>query len=133
MNKGEDEMAKSKQEVYRCELCGNIIEKVNDGGGPLVCCGQPMTAVTENTTEAATEKHIPVVEAVSGGYKVTVGSVNHPMEETHYIEWIEIMTDDDRVYRKMLTPNEEPVAEFQVQSQNVRARAYCNLHGLWAS
>jgi superoxide reductase len=92
-----------------------------------------MTAVTENTTEAATEKHIPVVEAVSGGYKVTVGSVTHPMEETHYIEWIEIITDDDRVYRKMLTPNDEPVAEFQVQSQNVRARAYCNLHGLWAS
>jgi superoxide reductase len=131
--KEEKTMAQSKQEIYKCEICGNMIEKVNDGGGPLVCCGQDMTAVTENTTEAATEKHIPVVEAITGGYKVTVGSVNHPMEEKHYIEWIEIIVDNKVVYRKNLAPSDPPVAEFQINAPKVKARAYCNLHGLWTS
>ena len=126
-------MAKSKQQVYRCELCGNIIEKVNDGGGPLVCCGQPITAVEENTTEAATEKHIPVIEQNGDTYKVTVGSVNHPMEDAHYIEWIEIIADNGAVYRKVLSPSDPPVAEFTIKASSVRARAYCNLHGLWTS
>ena len=126
-------MAKSSQQVYRCETCGNIIEKVNDGGGPLVCCGNPMTAVAENSTEAATEKHIPVIARSGDNYKVTVGSVNHPMEEKHYIEWIELITDDGAVYRKTLAPEDPPVAEFTVKASSVRARAYCNLHGLWTS
>jgi superoxide reductase len=126
-------MAKSKQQIYKCEICGNTIEVVHDGGGPLVCCGKPMTAVAENSTDAATEKHVPVVEAVDGGYRVTVGSVNHPMEETHWIEWIELIAEDALVYRKVLNPGEAPVAEFKTDAKSVRARAYCNLHGLWTS
>ena len=126
-------MAKSSQQIYRCERCGNMVELVNYGGGPLVCCGEPMTAVTENSTDAATEKHVPVIEEIAGGYKVTVGSVNHPMEEKHYIEWIELIADGTLVYRRNLAPEEAPVAELQVQASEVRARAYCNLHGLWTS
>jgi len=126
-------MASSSQQVYKCSRCGNMVEMVNYGGGPLVCCGEPMTAVTENTTEAATEKHIPVVEKIDGGYKVVVGSVSHPMEEKHYIEWIEIIADDSLVYRKVLKPDEAPEAVFKIEASKVKARAYCNLHGLWAS
>jgi superoxide reductase len=91
-----------------------------------------MKAVAENATDAATEKHVPVVEAIDGGFRVTVGSVNHPMEETHWIEWIELIADD-LVYRKVLNPGSAPVAEFTVAADNVRSRAYCNLHGLWTS
>ena len=126
-------MATSNQQVFKCSRCGNMIEMVHFGGGPLVCCGEPMTAVTENTTEAATEKHIPVVEKVDGGYRVVVGSVTHPMEEKHYIEWIELIVDDVLVYRKILKAGEAPEAVFKVDGGNVKARAYCNLHGLWAS
>ena len=126
-------MAKSSQQVYKCNRCGNVIEVVNYGGGPLVCCGEPMEAVAENSTDAAQEKHVPVVEAIAGGYKVTVGSVNHPMEDKHYIEWIELIADGNAVYRKNLDPGASPVAEFQVTAGEVRARAYCNLHGLWTS
>jgi superoxide reductase len=125
-------MAKSKQQIFKCGKCGNTIEVVHDGGGPLVCCGDPMTAVAENSTDAATEKHVPVVEAVDGGYRVTVGSVNHPMEDAHWIEWIELIADG-LVYRQMLNPGALPVAEFKVDAKDVRARAYCNLHGLWTS
>ena len=110
-----------------------MIEVVNYGGGPLVCCGEPMEAVAENSTDAAQEKHVPVVEAIDGGYKVTVGSVNHPMEEKHYIEWIELIADGNVVFRKNLNPGEAPEAEFRVTASDVRARAYCNLHGLWTS
>jgi superoxide reductase len=126
-------MAKSKQQIYKCEICGNTIEVVHDGGGPLVCCGKPMTAVAENSTDAATEKHVPVIKAIDGGFRVTVGSVNHPMEETHWIEWVELIAEDSLVYRKVLNPGEAPVAEFKTDAKSVRARAYCNLHGLWTS
>jgi superoxide reductase len=126
-------MAKSNQQVYRCNVCGNVVEVVHWGGGPLNCCGQDMEAVAENSTDAATEKHVPVVQAIDGGYKVTVGSVDHPMEESHYIEWIELIADGNVVYRKTLAPGEPPQAEFQVAANEVRARAYCNLHGLWTS
>jgi len=110
-----------------------MVEMVHVGGGSLVCCGEPMGAVTENTTEAATEKHIPVVQKIDGGYKVVVGSVTHPMEEKHYIEWIELIADDVLVYRKVLKPGEAPEAVFKVEAGSVKARAYCNLHGLWAA
>ena len=126
-------MATSNQQVFKCSQCGNMVEMVHVGGGTLVCCGEPMNAVTENTTEAATEKHIPVVEKVDGGYKVVVGSVAHPMEEKHYIEWIELIVDNTLVYRKILKAGEAPEAVFKVEGGSVKARAYCNLHGLWAS
>jgi len=123
----------SKQQVYKCNQCGNMVELVHVGGGELVCCGEPMQALDENTTEAATEKHIPEVTAVDGGYKVVVGSVRHPMEEKHYIEWIELIVDETTVLRKHLAPGEPPEAVFSVKGGSVKARAYCNLHGLWSN
>jgi len=124
-------MAKSSQQVYKCNRCGNTIEVVHFGGGPLVCCGEPMQAMAENSTDAAQEKHVPVVAAIEGGYKVTVGSVNHPMEEKHYIEWVEIVADG-KAYRQFLNPGEAPEAVFPVEGEWT-AREYCNIHGLWKS
>ena len=122
----------SKQEIYKCSKCGNVLESVHYGGGPLVCCGEPMALLEENSTEAAEEKHVPEVSKVDGGYKVVVGSVAHPMEDKHYIEWIELIVDSVLVYRKHLNPGETPEATFLVSGTDVKARAYCNLHGLWA-
>ena len=116
--------------IYKCEVCGNIVEVVHAGGGELVCCGQPMVLMTENTVDAAKEKHVPVVEKVEGGYKVTVGSVAHPMEEAHYIEWVELIADG-KAYRQFLEPGQAPEATFCVDAADVTAREYCNLHGLW--
>jgi len=116
--------------IYKCEVCGNIVEVVHEGGGELVCCGQPMKLFAENSTDAAKEKHVPVVEKTANGYKVSVGSVLHPMQETHYIEWVELMADGI-AYRQFLKPGAEPVATFCIAAQNVSAREYCNLHGLW--
>mgnify|MGYP000935017971 FL=1 len=120
-----------KNDIYRCQVCGNMVEVVSVGGGTLTCCGQPMTLQTENTTDAAVEKHVPVVEQQDGRVKVTVGSVIHPMVESHYIQFIEVITAN-KVYRKYLKPGEEPVAEFNVSEPVVNVREYCNLHGLWA-
>ncbi|MDQ7031602.1 MAG: desulfoferrodoxin [Desulfonauticus sp.] len=117
-------------EIYKCEICGNIVEMVHEGKGQLVCCGQPMKLYEENTVDAAYEKHIPVIEKTSSGYKIVVGSVSHPMEEAHYIEWIEIIAGE-KTYRKFLNPGEDPIAEFCVDADKITARAYCNLHGLW--
>ncbi|MDD2238037.1 MAG: desulfoferrodoxin [Kiritimatiellae bacterium] len=118
-------------EIYKCELCGNIVEMLHAGAGELVCCGKPMVGMTENTVDAAKEKHVPVIEKVDGGFKVTVGSVAHPMEEKHYIEWIEIQFDN-KVGRKFLKPGEKPEATFLgVDAPAITAREYCNLHGLW--
>ncbi|WP_045221736.1 desulfoferrodoxin [Desulfonatronum thioautotrophicum] len=119
-----------QHEVYKCDMCGNIIDVLHGGGGELVCCGEPMKIMTENTVDAAKEKHVPVVEKTANGYKVTVGSTLHPMESKHYIEWIEIIADG-KSYRQFLNPGQEPVAEFCVQAEQVTAREYCNLHGLW--
>lgn len=122
-----------KMEVYKCELCGNMVEVVHASGGQLVCCGAPMKAVTENTVDASKEKHVPVIERLPGGIKVTVGSVPHPMEEKHYIEWIELLVGD-KVLRQYLKPGMPPVATFEgVTAADVVAREYCNLHGLWKS
>ncbi len=123
-------MAK-KLEIYKCNVCGNIVEVVHGGAGKLVCCNQEMVLVTENTVDASKEKHVPMVEKVKNGYKVTVGSVEHPMEEKHYIEWIELITDDGKSYRKFLNPGEKPSAFFSVENEVVSVREYCNLHGLW--
>ena len=117
-------------QVYKCSLCGNIVEVVHGGDGELVCCGEPMKLMKENTVDAAKEKHVPVVEKVAGGYKVKVGSVPHPMEDKHYIEWIELVADG-KVYRQFLKPGQAPEAVFTIDAKNVSAREYCNLHGHW--
>lgn len=119
-------------QVYKCNVCGNIVEVLHTGAGTLVCCGKPMQLLTENTVEASKEKHVPVVSKTEGGFKVTVGSTLHPMEEQHYIEWIEILVED-KVLRKNLRPGETPEALFCVDAPQASARAYCNLHGLWRS
>ena len=117
-------------EVYKCEICGNIVEVLHGGGGELVCCGQPMVLMVENTVDAAKEKHVPVIEKVSWGIKVKVGSVAHPMEEKHHIEWVEIIADG-KAYRQFLNPGDAPEATFDGAADQVTAREYCNLHGLW--
>jgi superoxide reductase len=119
-----------KLEVYKCEACGNMVEVIHGGGGELVCCGEPMKLLVENTVDAAKEKHVPVIAKVEGGVKVTVGSVAHPMEEKHYIEWIQIIADG-KADRKFLNPGQAPEAFFKTDAKNVTAREYCNLHGLW--
>lgn len=117
-------------DVYKCEKCGNIVELLHVGDGELVCCGEPMKLLKENTSDGAKEKHVPVVQKVSGGWKVTVGSVAHPMEEKHYIEWIELIAGA-KAYRVHLKPGDKPEAVFLVDAAHVVAREYCNLHGLW--
>ncbi len=119
-----------KLEVYKCEVCGNIVEVVHGGKGELVCCGQPMVLQKENTVDAAKEKHVPLVEKTADGTKVKVGQVAHPMEEKHFIEWVEIISDG-KAYRQFLNPGEAPEALFSVSAGQVTARAYCNIHGLW--
>lgn len=117
-------------QIYKCEVCGNIVEVLHEGKGELVCCGQPMKLFVENTVDAAREKHVPVVEKAAGTFKVKVGSVPHPMEETHYIEWVEIIVDG-KAYRQFLKPGGSPEATFDVKAEKITAREYCNLHGLW--
>ena len=119
-------------EVYKCEACGNIVEVIHAGGGELVCCGEPMKLMVENTVDAAKEKHVPVIEKVDGGVKVMVGEVAHPMEEKHYIEWIELIAGDT-AYRQFLNPGDAPEAVFMIDASQVTAREYCNLHGHWKS
>ena len=122
-------MAK-KLEIYKCMVCGNIVEVLHAGAGELVCCGQPMKNLAAKTTDEGKEKHVPVIEKISGGYKVKVGSVPHPMEEKHYIEWIELLADG-KAYRQFLTPGDKPETVFRVEASEVTAREYCNIHGLW--
>jgi superoxide reductase len=117
-------------EIYKCTVCGNIVEVLHAGAGELVCCGQPMVLMAENAVDAAKEKHVPVVTQVADGYKVAVGSVAHPMEDKHWIEWIEI-TADGKVYRQDLKPGMAPEATFCINADKVSTREYCNLHGLW--
>ena len=117
-------------QVYKCDQCGNIVEVLHGGAGELVCCGQPMKLFKENTVDAAKEKHVPVVEKTADGFKVKVGSVAHPMEEKHWIEWVELIVDG-KVYRQFLKPGQAPEASFCIKGDKVTAREYCNLHGLW--
>ena len=119
-------MAK-RNEVYKCPECGNIVEVLVPTDKEV--CGFKL--LKENTTDAATEKHVPVVEKIDGGYRVTVGEVEHPMTEAHYIQWIELITNNNEVLRKYLTPNDKPVAEIKTDATEVFAREYCNLHGHW--
>jgi len=117
-------------QIYKCEVCGNMVEVIHEGAGDLVCCGKTMRLFEENTVDASREKHVPVIEKVEGGYRVKVGSVPHPMEEKHYIEWIELVADGI-AYREFLKPGQQSEAVFKVEASNVSAREYCNLHGLW--
>ena len=123
-----------KSEVYRCELCGAMVEVIDGGAGQLVCCDEPMALLSEKTADATTEKHVPVVEKVEGGVKVTVGSVPHPMADDHYIEWIEL-TCGDVVSKAYMKPGEKPEAFFccccTCDCQAPTAREHCNKHGLW--
>lgn len=112
--------------------CGNIIEILHQGIGELVCCNEPMKLMAENTVDAAQEKHVPVVEQTDGTIVVNIGSVAHPMEEKHYIEWIEINADGV-TYRAFLKPGDEPKATFGITADSIKAREYCNIHGLWRS
>lgn len=123
-------MATERMQVYKCEVCGNIVEVLHAAAGTLVCCGQNMRLLREGETDAATEKHVPVIDKIDGGYKVRVGDVAHPMEEKHYIEWIELIADG-RAYRQFLNPGNVPEATFKIVADDVSAREYCNLHGLW--
>lgn len=122
-------MAK-RLEVYKCLVCGNIVEVLHGSVGELVCCGQPMKLMVENTVDASKEKHVPVIEKTSAGIKVKVGNVAHPMEEKHFIEWIEIIADG-KIYRQFLNPGQVPEAFFSIEAKEVAAREYCNVHGLW--
>lgn len=122
-------MAETK--IFKCEACGNIVESLHAGGGQLTCCGQAMKQMEANTTDAAKEKHVPIIEKIDGGYKVSVGSVAHPMEEKHYITWIELIGDCGTSQRHFLKPGEAPIAEFKCGCTKVIAREFCNLHGLW--
>ena len=119
-----------KMGIYKCEVCGNIVEVLHDGVGELVCCNEPMKRFEENTVDAAKEKHVPVIEKTANGYKVKVGSVPHPMEEKHYIEWIELIANG-KAYRQFLNPEEAPEAVFCIDAAQVTVREYCNIHGLW--
>ncbi|MEI6786876.1 MAG: desulfoferrodoxin [bacterium] len=121
----------NRSEIYKCEVCGNIVEVVHASGGTLVCCGAEMKRLSENTVDASKEKHIPVVERLTNGFKVTVGSVPHPMEEKHFIEWIELIAGDT-VLRQYLKPGQPAIAVFEgVKATTVVVREFCNLHGLW--
>lgn len=118
--------------IYKCNICGNVAEIVHAGSSDMSCCGEPMEQLKENTVDAAKEKHVPVVEKVDGGFKVSVGSVAHPMTEDHYIEWIELIAGDS-CYRQFLSPGDTPEATFLVSADTVVTRAHCNLHGVWKS
>lgn len=118
------------RQVYKCEICGNMVEVIHKAGGSLVCCNKPMTLLVENTVDAAVEKHVPVIEKIEGGVIVKVGEVEHPMLEEHHIEWIEVHTAN-KLYRKWLKPGEKPEAIFKIDEEVLFAREYCNIHGLW--
>ena len=118
------------RQVYKCEICGNMVEVIHKAGGSLVCCNKPMTLLVENTVDAAVEKHVPAIEKIEGGVIVKVGAVEHPMLEEHHIEWIEVHTAN-KVYRKWLKPGEKPEAIFKIDEEVLFAREYCNIHGLW--
>ena len=123
-------MQTQRLQIYKCQHCGIIVEVLHEGGSVLTCCGEPMKLYTENSVDAAKEKHVPVVEHTADGINVTVGSIPHPMEEKHYIEWIEVIAGG-ATYRQFLQPGQPPTAFFPIHADDVVVREYCNLHGLW--
>jgi superoxide reductase len=130
----------AKNQIYKCSVCGNIVEVIHNGTGQLVCCGQPMELMEEKEKEEGLEKHVPIIEEMAAsicqgkdGFRVKVGEVPHPMEEKHYIEWIEIVPEDGKRGKKFLKPGDKPEVEFYTRKNIIGARAYCNVHGLWKS
>jgi len=119
-----------KLDIYKCRTCGVIIEVLHEGTGELNCCGEPMEKLVVNTVDASREKHVPVIEKLADGFKVKIGSIPHPMEEKHYIEWIELLADGV-AYRRFLKPGDAPETVFNIKATNVSAREHCNIHGLW--
>ncbi|MDD2889501.1 MAG: desulfoferrodoxin [bacterium] len=119
-------------QTYKCSVCGNIVEVLHVGGGILVCCGKPMELLKEKTEDVGKEKHIPVIEKSENTINVKVGAIPHPMEEKHYIEWVELITGEGTLL-KFLKPSDKPEVEFEVKSATVWARVYCNVHGFWKS
>ena len=116
---------------YICPHCGNLVEMVHDAGVKPFCCGQKMNELIPNTVEASGEKHIPAVKVGEGVVEVNVGSVDHPMVDVHWIEWVQLVTDKGS-YRKWLNPGEAPNVKFLLgEEKPVAVYAYCNLHGLW--
>ena len=121
------------KEIYKCNICGNIIEILHEGIGQLVCCDEPMELMKEKTEDSSIEKHVPFIEKTASGILVKVGeNQDHPMEEKHYIEWIQVIADGV-AYRMFLKPGDKPQAEFEIKADKVEAREYCNVHGLWKS
>jgi len=121
------------KEIYKCNICGNVVEVLHAGVGELVCCGEPMEKMEEKTEDSSTEKHVPYIEKTSDGILVKVGqNENHPMIEKHYIEWIQILAGGAS-YRKFLKPGDKPQASFKIKADKIVAREYCNIHGLWKS
>jgi len=120
----------TRRAIYKCNECGNIVEVLDVGAGDLVCCGESMQLQAENAVDAAREKHVPVIERIDGGMKVKVGSVTHPMDAKHWIEWIEVIADG-KSCRQFLKPGQAPEAVFAITAEKIVAREYCNLHGLW--
>ena len=118
------------KQIYKCNICGNIVEVLHVGGGELVCCGEPMKLLDAKTSDAGQEKHVPVIEVAADEVKVKVGSVPHPMEKEHYIEWVEVISDGESC-RQFLNPGEKPETDFGMKGKKVSAREYCNVHGLW--
>ena len=120
-----------QNEIYKCDICGNVVEVTNGATAPLFCCGKPMTHQEEQSADSATEKHVPILEAIEGGTRVTVGSTEHPMDDKHSIQWIEIV-NGSYIQRKYLSVGDKPYAEFYVPfNDELQARSYCNVHGLW--
>ncbi|MEM4133821.1 MAG: desulfoferrodoxin [Candidatus Micrarchaeia archaeon] len=117
-------------QIYKCSVCGNIVEIAHAGVGTLVCCNKNMEKLEEKTEDQGYEKHVPVIEKIRGGFKVKIGSIPHPMEPEHYIEFIEVLADD-KIYRNYLKPGQTPEAEFKINAKKINAREYCNIHGLW--
>ncbi len=120
-----------KKQIYKCDICWIITEVINEWWWQMSCCGQNMTLITENTEDAATEKHIPIIKELEDGVEIIVGSVEHPMIDTHFIEWIEVITKN-KIYRQELFPLNQPKAKFCISKKDIiSVRTYCNLHGLW--
>jgi len=125
-------MVEKKKQIFRCPICGNIVEVVNVGGGTLVCCGQPMELLKEKSSDEGMEKHVPVVSIDGDKVLVKIGSVPHPMTEEHFIQWVECIVNGDSYFKK-LHPNDVPEVEFEIEGDlsNITVRLYCNIHGLW--
>jgi len=126
-------MAK-KRKIYKCEICGNIVEVLEEGEGLLVCCGQNMIELNEKTEDIGQEKHVPIIEIDENSIKVKVGDIPHPMEDSHYIQFIQLLIDKN-TYTRYLEPGQIPEAEFEISQtyKEISARIYCNIHGLWKS